>query len=84
MTKRQTIIGQIRFAGYHNDMRTAMRYYVEGMGNVRVSFQTFQQAWRVGKQWKENGEPCSCFFCSRDKAEQAMHEAQSNAKEIGQ
>ena len=59
--KRKDAIAAIRYAAYHNDVATAQRLYVEH----RISYATYQEAWRAGKAAKSRGVRCGCAECKR-------------------
>jgi hypothetical protein len=60
--KRADALNAIRFAGYHDDSRTAVRIYVEN----RISRAAYVGAWAEGQIAKQNGKPCGCPQCQRE------------------
>lgn len=59
--KRKDALAWIRIAGYHNDVGSFVRLYVEN----RVSRAAADEAWAVGKRQKANGVLCSCQACKQ-------------------
>jgi len=58
---RKDIIAQIKYAGYHDDMKAAMRLY----GENHISYRTFMKAFNDGKDAKIKGVKCTCSDCNR-------------------
>ncbi|MCS4315555.1 hypothetical protein M2397_005889 [Pseudomonas sp. BIGb0381] len=58
---RKDALAHIKFAGYHEDSKTAMRIYIEN----RVSHAAYIDAYAAGRQIKANGMPCGCNDCQR-------------------
>lgn len=58
MTRRQAI-NHLRVAGYHADMASFTRLYVEN----RVSIQAARAAYAEGERMRDNGVQCTCFDC---------------------
>jgi len=56
---RKNALTVLRIAGYHEDMRTFTRVYVEN----RVSLQVARREYAAGQQAKANGIACHCHEC---------------------
>lgn len=61
MTKRETVLQQIKVAGYHGDSRAATRLLIENP----VSRKNYNLAWEAGVAAKRAGVPCECYLCKR-------------------
>jgi hypothetical protein len=59
--KRKEALAHIKFAGYHEDLKAAMRIYTEN----RISYAAYSDAYAAGKQFKAKGMPCGCSDCQR-------------------
>lgn len=60
MTRRQAI-NHLRIAGYHHDMRSFTRLYVEN----RVSIKTAREAFAEGERMRDGGMACTCSDCKQ-------------------
>lgn len=60
MTRRQAI-NHLRVAGYHADMRSFTRLYVEN----RVSIKAAREAFAEGQRMRDGGMPCTCIDCQQ-------------------
>jgi hypothetical protein len=61
---RKSALVALRVAGYHEDMATWVRVYVEN----RVSRTAADAEWSRGKAMKAAGVGCSCPDCKRQAA----------------
>ena len=59
--KRKQAIEDIKVAAYHEDIKQAMRIYVES----RVSHRSYTLAVAEGRRLKAAGVPCSCHGCNK-------------------
>lgn len=57
--KRKDLIAAIRFAGYHNDIKTGTRLFIE----YRIARAVYDEAFNAGRAAKANGVGCSCINC---------------------
>lgn len=62
MTKRATVLQQIKVAGYHNDSRAAIRLLIENP----VSRKAYNEAWLSGVAAKRSGQSCGCYQCQKE------------------
>jgi hypothetical protein len=60
---RKTALVVLRVAGYHDDMKTWMRAYVEN----RVSHAAAKTEWQRGKEMRAAGVACTCHDCKQAK-----------------
>lgn len=60
MTKRNTILGLMKFAGYHLDRATFTQLLIEN----RISRAAADEAFRAGIRAKQNGMRCGCSDCA--------------------
>jgi len=58
---RKDALAHIKVAGYHGDLKSAMRIYTEN----RVSHAAYSEAYAMGRQLKSNGMPCGCNDCQK-------------------
>lgn len=58
---RQQAINHLRVAGYHADMRSFTRLYVEN----RVSIKAAREAYAEGERMRDNGVLCTCSDCKQ-------------------
>lgn len=63
MSKRNDIIRQIRYAGYHEDRARFTRLYIEN----RISLTVAHREYNTGRRMRENGIPCGCAECQKGK-----------------
>jgi hypothetical protein len=61
LMNRKQLIGQIEYAGYHNDTKMGVRLYCEN----RISFKSYNEAFRAGQQKRINGMKCNCQECKK-------------------
>jgi hypothetical protein len=56
---RNSAISYLRIAGYHDDIKSFVRLYVEN----KISKSVADRAYNEGKKQRVNGVPCKCYQC---------------------
>jgi hypothetical protein len=59
MSKKEITLASCKVAGYHNDMKSFTRVYVES----RLSLVVAQEAYNQGIKLRESGMKCTCSKC---------------------
>jgi len=67
MNRRDIDIMAARIAGYHDDKALFTRLVVES----RVRRAVLDEAWREGRRQSESGMRCGCYYCKKERGDEA-------------
>ena len=67
MNRRDIDTGIARIAGYHDDKGRFTRLVIES----RVRMAVLDGAWRNGRRQRELGMRCDCYYCKKERGDEA-------------